>query len=244
MAANVWTHYDPMMAAHAAAGRVRAATGDWESGPLSQRVDEFRAALAETCWAMGSLAGAVNYVGEQLEIDLRPQASPDRVEAAGRLYWTYRTLQLCDGGGLSGGIDTSASVPTETGALPAAAIVAIVAVGVVGVGYCAYQASSVIDRQLARRERSRRLMQAHEEAMKIVEAHLERERAAGKQLPLDAASKEVLGALRAQQEAVLAEPEQPYEPFLPRAVSTGTGWAIGTTPLLVAGAVLAYALTR
>ncbi len=248
MAANTWTHYDPNLADNAAKGRARARSGDWSSGMLGAREDEFRGLLAETCFAMAYMAGEVvvrdSEAGQVAAISLVPRAGVqrERLEVAGRLYATLRVLQLDDGGGLSGGIETRAQ--PDVGALPAVAVVAIVAVGVIGVGYCAHQAAQVIDRQLARREKSRLMLQQHEAALEVVEKHQEREKTAGKPLPLDAASRRVLDALRKAQEAIAQDREQPYEPFVPRAVQTGAGWALGTVPLVVGGVVLAYLLLK
>ena len=212
---------------------------------MQRRVDEFRGVLADSCWWMAELSGTCTItdrgeMGRAADVDLRParNVSPERLEAAGRLYATFRVLQTEDGGGIDGGITTAAS--SDAGALPAVAVVAIVAVGAVAVGYCAHQASYVVDRQLSRREDSRRLLHTHEIAVQAIEAHVAREKAAGKRLPLDPATKSVLGNLRGVQEQIISRDEQPFEPFIPRTVSTGAGWAIGTTPLLIAGGVLAY----
>jgi hypothetical protein len=126
----------------------------------------------------------------------------------------------------------------EVGVWPVA-VVAIVVIGAVAaVGWCGYQAAQVIDRLLARDAAARELIRTDEIAQRMVDAHLERERAAGKSLPLDAATAEALETLRQRQ--LLAAPHAP--PLAVPGAELGGGWFGGFSAggLVAAAVVLAF----
>jgi hypothetical protein len=245
MAAGTWTHRDAALAVSAEWAHSRAAIGDWTSGTPSQRVDHLRALIAESAAAIGYFAGTVMILpretGPICSINLRPrpETSPERLALAGRLYATWRILQMTDDGGADDGLETQAQ-PDTAALLPAVAIVAISVVGAIAIAYCAHQASVIIDRQLARNEQTRRLIASHAAALKAVEGHQSREEAAGRSLPIDAATKQVLESLKAAQQTVVAQREEPMAPFLPDWGGKSASEAVSNVALILGGLVLAY----
>lgn len=223
---ETWTHTDTALAEHLAAGGRRCASGDWTSGTPAAQVDAFRAVLADTAMTISGLVTLprvrVDESRQTAIADIRPEpgARRDHLAAAGRLYGTYKAFQLLDDGGFAGGLETRAT-GEAAGFLVGVAIVTVIAVGGVAIGFCAERASQVIDRQLKRREDTRRLMATHVSALQVVQEHQQREDAVGHQLPLDAASDAVLKELSAQQRAVLAAKEEPLARFIPKAPEVG-----------------------
>ncbi len=245
MAAGTWTHRDNALAVSVEWAHSRAEGGDWVSGTPAQRVDHLRALIAETAAAIGHLAGSVMTVqretGPVCVIDVRPRpgTAAERLDAAGRLYATWRVLQSTDDGGADEGLETQAQ-PDTAALLPAVAIVAIAVVGAVALAYCANQAATLIDRQLARSEQSRRLVATHAAALRAVEQHQAREDAAGATLPIDAATKTVLESLTTAQQAVVATREEAFPSFIPSSVSSTASSILGAAPWILGGLVLAY----
>jgi hypothetical protein len=245
MAVNTWLHRDAALALSVEWAHARASGGDWVSGTPAQRTDHLRALIAETAAAIGYLAGTVLVVqgesGSTCSIDVRPQpgTSQERLAAAGRLYATWRVLQMVDDGGTEGGLETQAQ-PDTAALLPAVAIVAIVVVGAIAIGYCANQAAQIIDRKLARDEQSRRLVASHAAALKAVEQHQTREDEAGRTLPIDSATQQVLNSLKAEQDAIVSRKEEPFAPFVPGSISTKVGLGLEAVPWILGGLVLAY----
>jgi hypothetical protein len=148
--------------------------------------------------------------------------SPDRVWVAGALQRTPqlllpRGLKLCSSfESIDGGQGTTSGAPVsqDTGALPAIAIVVIAAAATAAIVYIAQQAATVIDRALARQEDSQRMVQAHAEVLKVNDAHLAAEKAAGKTLPLSEAERAAVQALVGVQQQIAGRQERPMpEPF-------------------------------
>jgi hypothetical protein len=248
MAVDTWLHRDSGLAVSVEWAHSRALAADWVSGTPSQRVDHLRALVAETAAAIGYFAGTIRTVqredGPVCLIDLRPQPGthPERLALAGRLYATWRTLQVTDDGGAEAGLETRAQ--PDTGALlPAVAIVAIAVVGAVAIGYCAHQAAEIIDRHLQRSEQSRRLMQVHVTALKAVEQHQAREEEAGTSLPLDAATSAMLEQLRSAQQAVVTRREDPFPSFLP-SLPPDVAKVVEALPWVVGGLAVAWFATQ
>jgi hypothetical protein len=245
MAVDTWLHRDSALAVSVEWAHSRAANGDWASGSPAQRTDHLRALIAETAAAIGYFAGTVMVVpretGAVCSIDLRPrpETPQDRLAVAGRLYATWRALQMTDDGGAEGGLETQSS-PDTAALLPAVAIVAIAVIGAVAIGYCANQAAQIIDRQLLRSEQSRRLVAVHAAALKAVEQHQTREDEAGRSLPIDAATQQFLDSLKTAQESVIARREEAFESFVPKSIASGAGLGLGAVPWILGGLALAY----
>jgi hypothetical protein len=249
MPADTWLHRDAGLAVSVEWAHSRALLGDWTSGTPAQRIDQLRALVAETAAAIGYYAGTIRTVqregGAVCLIDVRPQPGTpaERLGVAGRLYETWRVLQVTDDGGAENGLETQAQ-PDTAALLPAVAVVAIAVAGAVALGYCANQAAALIDRHLARTEQSRRLMQVHVTALKAVEQHQAREEQSGTSLPLDAATKTVLESLKSAQQAVVERREEPFPSFWPSGSSGSVGKVLEALPWIVGGLVVAWFATE
>lgn len=100
----------------------------------------------------------------------------------------------------------------DAGAFPLLAVTAILAGGAAYLAaaiYCADRAAQIIDRQLLRREDTRRLLALDAKAQDVQAAHAAREVAAGKPLPLDDAERAVLSMLADQGRAIAGKREAP-----------------------------------
>lgn len=245
---ETWTHTDTALVEHLAAGVRRCASGDWTSGTAASQVDAFRAVLADTCMAISGLVTQprvrIDESRQTAVADIRPEPGirRDHTAAAGRLYGTYKAFQLLDDGGFAGGIETRAT-GDAAGFLAGIAIVTVIAVGGVAIGFCAERAAQVIDRQLKRREDTRRLMATHVAALKVIQEHQKREDAAGRPLPIDSASESVLRELSAQQRAVLTAKEEPLATFIPKATEVGLK-SFGAGAAMVVALVAGYWLVK
>jgi len=235
-----WTHSDPALLPRVASGLERAIAGDWQSGPLPVRTAELRAIVVATARCMGHLVGTVA-AGAELVIDpWNPDApSGDRRRAAVALYAPFDALMVGDAREPLVAFKTE--TPADTGALPVLAVVAIAISSAVAIGYVAHQAAAVIDRQLARNAVARAMLAEHAQAVALTDKHIAREKAAGKPLPLDAATKSALDA-SAKRAADYAASTTTILP-LPRGVpspgifeSAAAGFGVGT--IVVGGLVL------
>lgn len=229
MADPVWTHRDNSLAASCAQARVVARAGAW-STPDAPRL--FRAILAETAGAISWFSGrqqvVVNESGTVAVLTLTGASAPrERLAVSGRLYSTLEVLRR---GAPPPQSFATGDAPEVSGLLPAVGIVLVSIVGAVALAYCAHETAAVIDRQLSRQEGTRKLMAQHVAALEAVEAHQKREQAAGKALPLDAATERVLDALESEQRQVLAQREEPFGSFLPdfgsKSGLMGSAWAL------------------
>lgn len=186
---------------------------------------------------MGQLWGevSVNPDGNEVYIypGLRRASVPvERADAAITLYRTV--LLVARETAREQGEIVTATRPTEGDVgfpWPLVAAAAIVSVGqAVAIGYCAHQAALVIDRQLSRKAELARIVQADRAALDVVRAHQAREEKAGKPLPLDAASKDVLGGLAQRQQEYAKRHETPLDsglPSLPTFTAGATGFSLG-----------------
>ncbi len=246
-----WTHQDPSgLAAAVEDGLAWGLSGVWW-GPGSDRA--FRGYLLASASAQAALAGSeVVQTGDNAEpvvlIDPapKPEASAERAHAARVLS---RTIALLAERDLSDrNVVTRGSAP-QTEGWPIAIGVAIVATaGVAGLAYCADRAAEVIDRQLSRVERLRMLVQRDAVAVKLVKEHHEQERAAGKALPLSAATRQALQATIEQQNEIVQKSETPLSPGIKNWLGSGGslssalgGFGVGA---VVAAGVGLYILTR
>lgn len=244
--AGTWTHRDDALPEHLESGHNRSRVGDWQSGPLSSRVDAFRAVVADTAAAMAWFVGTTRLVNSETGAKAIYVVSPqtgtprDRVAVAGRLYATFKVFQVTNDGGIDGDIVTTAQTESA-GFLAGVAIVAVVAFGAAALGFAAHEAAIVVDRQLARNEDTRRMMQAHVKVLELVHQHQQREEQAGKSLPVDAATQQALAALGQQQSAIIAKREEPFPSPWPKSTNPLDGVS-GTA--LVAAAIAGYFLLR
>ena len=242
-----WTHHDEQLTAHLEAGMARSRARDWQSGPLASRVAELQAVVVETAYQMAKLAGSTSRVptagGETLYIDPRPAAG---VPAPRREFSAllYRTLDLLAQDAQQTEAETYAHQETrEAAGLPAVALVALIVVGGAAIAYCGQQAIKVVDRSLARDARAAEVMANHAALLDVIDAHTAREDAAGKQIPLDAASRVALDSLGRAQETLAGKSLPDFGDFggglLP---TTARPWSFTTGALLGLGLAAALLL--
>lgn len=254
---TTWTHsalVADVLNQDAANGLVRAKrTGSgWTQGSMVQRVNDLRAYLALSAWTAARLAGRAAITGPPgegglAEADPRPlpSAKAERARAASALLRTQQLLaaRLVVEGDLQ---PLTTDLRTEhkaeeTQLVPLAA--AAIAVGALGVAaayaYVAHQAAQVIDRQLQRREKTARLIETDARLVELTHDHVSREQQAGRQLPLDEATKEAMRILEARQKQLLKdEPElksglEKLGGSIPFKVGAGIG--LGLVALVIAG---------
>lgn len=247
-----WIHRDEAGIASAVeAGLSRALSGDWSSGTSGDRERALRGLLIETARCMGELAGAKTVVTDLVKdgqnvgkVALvhpapRPTAPTDRKRAAVVLY---RTVELLAEGNRRGLGFTTLDAKADVGAWPIVAIVAVVGVTqAAAIGYVAFQAAQVIDRQLQRRSDLRTLLAEHAKELELVSKHVEREKAAGKPLPLDEATKASLNATIKRQNDIAAKQQGPLSSGLPNIDAAAGGFGLGA--LLALGAVAWFVFT-
>jgi hypothetical protein len=242
---GLWRHRPAGdVSAAASRGVDRALSGDWRSGSLAERVDDFRGWLLAHAYAEARLVGSVALaVGESVLIDPMPSPHAQRLapdataradaarvlartetalaEAAGADYWETPDAFMTEG-----------RESGDTGALPAVAVVMVAIGASAAISYCAHQAAQVVDNYLARSDRARAMLQADAQTLKVIEQHTAREDAENRVLPLDEASRSVLSALAKRQEALVTPAPSP--------VSSGT--SIGNDWFGIPRAVLATGL--
>jgi len=245
-----WVHVDASGLPRAIAdGYARALSGDWQSGSAAARRRSFRALLVERAALMAELAGTIteptsSAVPLVLDPTPRPDAVPERAWAARVLYQT--PLVLAES--LQGEQALTTEAQSDTGALPAIAVVAIVVVSAVAVAYCADRAAEVIDRKLSRDADARALMQVDAQTMQIVRDHVEREQEAAQALPLDDASRTALETLRERQKVLLDRSPKPLRgpvSSLADSLSQNSsaalgGFGVGLGLALVAGLLIVW----
>ena len=234
-----YVHRSTTLAADVGAGRAVALLGLGDFTPAS-----WRGWVVSSATLQAELTGGIVREGDELSATV--DAGEDWRGDAARLFG--RTLEIIADLSAEPGDSVPPDPQTnggEVGAWPVA-VVAVVVLGAVGaIGWCGYQAAQIIDRQLARSAAARELVRTDEIAQRLVDAHLERERAAGGPLELDAATREALAALRDRQLA--AAPHAP--PLdLPALFGGGaSGFALSALPLaaaVVIGVVLLAPLLK
>lgn len=247
-----WVHRDDGgIAAAVDAGLARAIAQDWASGTSGDRERALRGLLIETARLMGDLAGQKTAVvpltkdgkiGHVAMIHPAPKgATGERLRASLVLY---RTVELLgEGNRQSLGFTTLDAKAGDTGAWPVVAIAAVVSVAqAAAIGYVAFQAAQVIDRQLQRRHDMRLLLAEHAKELELVAKHVEREKAEGKRLPLDEATKLSLNATIARQNAIAKKQQGPLSSGVHDIPAAVGGFGLGAA--LALGAVAWFAFTN
>lgn len=134
----------------------------------------------------------------------------ERLSAAQTLMATAAILS--EGQSDTADIQTISRGGGDVGAFPIALGVGVVVVGLAKVGligYIVHKSAEVVDRQLSRKAEVQKLQQKDAVALDVIKRHTDREAAAGKTLPLDDASKQVLGILREVQQTLAKKTEAP-----------------------------------
>lgn len=226
---EAYTHRSTSLAADVDAGRAVAlgALGDFTPAT-------WRGWVVSSATLQAELTGGVTQTGDQLAARL--EGGDGWRRDAADLFG--RTLEIL----ADATAEPSDAVPAEpetsggeVGAWPVGVVAVVVVGAVAAVGWCGYQAAQIIDRQLARSATLRELVRTDELTQRFVDGHLARERAAGRPLELDAATREALLALRERQR--LAAPHAP--PLATPALLGGGagGIALSALPLAAAAVV-------
>lgn len=215
----------------------RAARGDWASESLPDRAADLRAIVAVSGVVRAGLAGSivVEPAPPSLTASISSPDGGDRLFAAIALTATMiRLAESAPAGWRApaavGTVDGEPAQRTEASSgdaaipWPAVALAGIAVIGwVAAAAYVAEDAAQVVDRQLARREATRRMLVHHADVVRRLDAHEDAERAAGRQLPMSTAT---IAAIEQLQGAQAAARETP----MPRS-SAGSWFA----PLALAG---------
>ncbi|MBI3204491.1 MAG: hypothetical protein HYZ29_23340 [Myxococcales bacterium] len=243
---GLWVHRDDAgIAAVVEAGLARAKAQDWASGTSGDRERALRGVLIETARCMGELAGKKTAVvpltvddkeiGKVAYVHPAPVAgaTAERQRAAVVLY---RSVELIAEGNRRGLGFATIETKTDAGAWPIVAVAAVVSIGqAAAIGYVAFQAAQVIDRQLQRRHDLKVLLAEHAKELELVSKHVEREKLAGKPLPLDDATKASLNATIKRQNDIAAKQQGPLSSGLPNVDAAAGGFGLGA--VLALGAV-------
>lgn len=175
-------------------------------------------------------------------------ANQDRLNAARALSNTWGLLAVSAAGQPAPGslltnyktVDDSRPLQASTGILPVLVVAGVVVVAAIGIAaqtatiiYASQIAGEVIDRELARKEETRRMMAAHAEALKVLAEHSDREKAQGKTIPFSEGELAVLKTLGLVQVEIAKKIEKPLpRTNLPKVPSP---WDIGWIAAIVAG---------
>lgn len=248
-----WLHRDDAgIASVVEAGLARAKAQDWTSGTSGDRERALRGLLIETARCMAELGGqkvvaAPLVVGEKtvgkvamLNPAPAPGTPPERRRAAVVLYRTVELLAESNRRALG---FATIEQKSDTGAWPIVAVAAVVSIGqAAAIGYVAFQAAQVLDRQLQRRHDLRMLLAEHAKELELISAHVQREKDAGKALPLDDATKLALNGTIQRQNEIAAKQQSPLGSGLPDINAAAGGFGLGA--LLALGAVAWFVFTK
>ena len=241
-AIEAYTHRSSSLPADVEAGRAVALLGLGDFTP-----ETLRGWLVSSAALRAELTGGLTQSGDELRAYL-PEARAvgwqgDAAALFGRTSEILADLTAEPGDEVPAEPETSGG---EVGAWPVAVIAVIVVGAAAAVGWCGYQAAQVIDRALARSAAARELVRTDELAQRLVDGHLARERAAGRSLDLDAATREALLALRERQRAAAPHAPPLDVPSLLGGGAAG-GFAFSALPLaaaVVIGAVILLPLLQ
>jgi hypothetical protein len=215
-----WYHEDPAgIGESAAAAMTRSlnATG-WKADALDMRVRDLRSLLVARSWVSARLAGTAGRETEGGPLVIQPTfpggEMTDRAQAVATLGATPLALAM----GIPGFnlwtpprlMVTGRKTETTFPPLIVAAVVAIEAVAYsAAIAYVANQAAQVIDNFIARRQAAQEMMRADAMAVTVLDKHVAREQDAGKALPLDDASRQVLASLAERQKILATSTARP-----------------------------------
>jgi hypothetical protein len=241
---GVWIFHDEQGPASAVAeGLARAKSEDWTSGTLGARARALQGLTLETARLMGALAGTYTETTTdgKAYVNIEPAPVPSAPDERRRASVVlYRSLELlAQSGRSSDTIETFNTKPAETGAWPLIAAVVVVGIAqVAAIGYIAHQAALVVDRQLERKADLKKLAAEHAQTLALVDKHVEREKQAGKALPLDDATKLALNSSIKRQDELAKKVMPPLSSGLPNVTPPDVGgFGLG---LLAAAAVAAW----
>ena len=252
---SYWRHEDPRgIETGAGRGVDRAIRQDWASGPIADRVADFRDLLVFRSWVAARLSGSAGAAGEGQALIIAPDYT-----AAAKLPAANARARAVNAIGRTGTIlaralpgfegwtppRVFATGPSGDTAFPAI-VFAVVEVLVIvaesaAVAYLAHQAAQVIDNALSRRHDFSELVAADATLLRALDLHVEREKAAGKPLPFEAAEIDALALLEKRQAAIVARKTPPIS-----AIGGGDSgglpwWAL---PVGIAAAVAAVVILR
>jgi hypothetical protein len=123
----------------------------------------------------------------------------------------------------------------DVGVWPIVVGVCVVGLGAMAtLGYCVHEYREVVDNERQRQADMLKLKQADAQAIEVLKRHTDREAQAGKQLPLDDASRSILDALSKMQ-SIIANKQSVDPPSPP-------GSGIGLTEIEIGAAVVLAAI--
>jgi len=214
------------------------ASGNWPT----PGVDEFLATLALRLVVCGYLVGEVRRVEvdghTQIQVTLDDRPVPEERRRAAKILLAPLAVYL----ELADLKVTTAPSLVDTGAIPVPIIiaagvvsVAIVAGGAYVITYVASEAAKVVDGALRRNAAAKEVQSADEQAIKVMNAHVQRDIAQGRLFEFDEAERAVLNAL---QDRVSNIVKQAYTP-----IDSNKGLPAWALPALgIAGAAAVSAL--
>jgi hypothetical protein len=216
-----WRHFTTSPTETAAKALASARNGSFAQLPPSDRAKQLRALL------LLSLQGATLTDAPGPLGDLGPSIYGDNDERnaagaalartaivlapAGSVVLDQDVLSWDDAPAITGSIPpvNIPGLPTDVGALPALAVVAIVSVAAAAacyVGTIVTQANHAIAFE---QEKTKRLLNAHASSIDVIAKHIDREKLAGKTLAFEPEERTVLHSLEATQREVVAQQHAP-----------------------------------
>jgi hypothetical protein len=247
-------------------------TEDFRSLPTSERVRRLRSLAIATVYATeNARMVGVGAPGEMETLTLGAEVAANAYATRQHCYAAStiaRSLQLFadpgrhviydattrDGEPASLTPASGQTVDANDVAFPPLLVGAIVVVAITAFAaaacYCGQASAEVIDRKLADDALTVRMMATQGQAVALVDAHSERERAAGHPISWTAEELKLLDSLLETQHSIAARSHTPLPNPFPGAVAAGadvgrrladTGIGLGVAAALVAGA---YVLTR
>ncbi len=230
---------DRQLALSAEQGLTHLETADWSQSARPN--EEFLAVLALRLVLAGYLVGTVQRETTpdgvtviRVQLDGKPQPE-ERVHAARLLLApVQRYAELAQ---LSYATADTGAVPIPVLILGGAVAVVVVAAEAYAFMFVAEKAANIVDGALKRNDSSREIQRADAEVLKLVNQHVQREKAAGKTLPIDEPTKLALAALSSRVGSLLQN-------FQSQVSSGFPPWALPAVGLAAVAALTAVIVLR
>jgi hypothetical protein len=246
-AAASWRHTDPrgplVRAVTEALGRAARLEWNADASALSSstRAADLRALVLATAFVsmrLSTVREVMSAGDATMTIPVVGTYSTDeRRNAAGALWATWSLLSDNPQPAAARIATNGDGAATNEAGNPLLAAVAIVVGAVVAVAvgvYVVQKAAEVVDRQLARREETQRLIASQGSALKLLAMHAKLEEAAGRELPLTDAERQELANLQAIQNAIAGKSETGLPSPIPKGSDIGQGLGFGAVLAAIA----------